>query len=241
LFYLVFFVVGILGTYVVRSQLFVADDPAGTLGNLAGHEWLARLDIALELGITLSQAMTAIWLYRLFTAVDARAAGALAAFGMVNAAAILGSAAVLAAAFDVAQDPTLAAPDGAAASVQLLFVVSGHLWGVSAVFFGLWLVPMGLLVLRSGWLPPLLGRLLVVAGLGYVVSAFVDYLFPAAGPVVPLLQFPSVIGEFWIMAYLVLVGVRDRTPSPPAEPRSHVSSQRGTAAALRLRRRDRAS
>src|SRR3546814_20051106 len=51
-------------------------------------------------------------------------------------------------------------------------LVSGQLWTIGAVFFGLWLVPMGTLVLRSGWMPRLLGWTLVVGGVGYVVSAF---------------------------------------------------------------------
>lgn len=219
--YLGFFVVGILGSYVVRSQLFAPDDPAATLANMTAHETLARVQIALELAIVLTQTLTAIWLYRLFAVVDGRAAAALAAFGMVNAVAILVSAAVLATSMDVAGDRSLAPAGDAAAAVQLLYVVSGHLWGVAAVFFGLWLLPMGLLVLRSGWLPPLLGRLLIVAGIGYVASAFVNYLVPSSGTAVALLQIPSILGELWIMAYLLLIGVRDHGSAPRRTPAEH--------------------
>ena len=58
----------------------------------------------LQLGIVLTQALAAVWFYRLFRSVDTFAAGLIAVFGMVNAAAILGSAAVLATALDVAHD-----------------------------------------------------------------------------------------------------------------------------------------
>lgn len=81
-FYLAFFVTGILGTVVVRGQLFVAHDPAATLANLTGHAWLARLDIVLELAIVLCQALTALWFYRLFRGVDGFAASALVLFVM---------------------------------------------------------------------------------------------------------------------------------------------------------------
>lgn len=67
-------------------------------------------------------------------------------FGMANAVAILESAALLGTALDVADDRSLAVSGGAAATVQLLYVVSGHLWGVGGMFFGLWLIPMGWLV-----------------------------------------------------------------------------------------------
>ena len=60
------------------------------------HETLARLGIALEMGIVVTQALAAVWFYKLFRSVDTFAAGTLATFGMVNAVAILGSAAFLA-------------------------------------------------------------------------------------------------------------------------------------------------
>lgn len=216
LLYLGLAITGILGSILIRAQLFVDDDPEGTLANLIEHEWLARVGIALELGIVLFQALTAVWFYRLFRSVDAFAAGSLAAFGMVNAVAIMASAALLATALEVADDASLAVPGGAAATVQLLYVISGHLWGVAATFFGLWLIPMGWLVIRSRWMRQPLGWILIVGGVGYLVSAFVSYLFPNADLVAGLLTVPATIGEIWIIGYLIIVGVRDHVPAPEA-------------------------
>src|SRR3546814_9917879 len=84
-----------------------------------------------------------------------------------------------------------------AGAVQLLYLVSGQLWTIGAVFFGLWLVPMGTLVLRSGWMPRLLGWTLVVGGVGYVVSAFAG-LVPGLSTVSMVATLPATIGEFWI-------------------------------------------
>ena len=194
---------------LVRGQLFAADDAQRTLSNLMGHGSLARVDIVLELGIVLTQALTALWFYRLFRGVDTVAAGALAAFGMVNAVAIMGSAALLATALDVAENSSLAVTGGAAATVQLLYVASGHLWGVAGIFFGLWLIPMGWLVVRSRWLPPALGWILVAGGVGYLVSTLVSYAFPNTDLVTQLLTVPASIGEIWIMGYLIIIGIRD--------------------------------
>lgn len=209
LLYLGLAVTGLLGSVVIRAQLFSDDDPTRTLANLTDEEWLARAGIALELGIVVFQALTAVWFYRLFRSVDAFAAGSLAAFGIVNAVAIMVSAAMLATALEVSDDASLAAPGGAAATVQLLYVLSGHLWGVGGTFFGLWLIPMGWLVIRSRWLPQLLGWLLIVGGAGYVLSAFVSYLAHGADLVAGLLTIPATIGELWIIGYLIIVGVRD--------------------------------
>lgn len=202
LLYLGFFITGIVGSLVIRGQL-LADDAQDTLSNLVQDESLARAGIALELGIVLAQALTALWFYRLFRSVDGFAAGSLAVFGMVNAVAILGSAALLATALDVADDASLTVPGGAAATVQLLYAASGHLWGVAAVFFGLWLIPMGWLVVHSRWLPRPLGWILVVGGVGYLVSAFAGYVFPDADVVTSLLTVPATVGEVGIMGYLI--------------------------------------
>ncbi|MDG4794945.1 DUF4386 domain-containing protein [Micromonospora sp. WMMD1082] len=212
LFYLALAVTGALGFLTVRPQLFVAGDAGATLGNLVAHESLARVGIALELLIVLTQTLTAVWFFRLFRTVDAIAAGSIAAFGMVNAIAILGSAALLATATEVATGPL----GGAADTVQLLYLVSGNLWIVGGLFFGLWLVPMGWCVLRSGWLPRPLGWILVAGGAGYVLSAFVAYLAPGAGIVADLLVVPASVGEFWILGYLIIFGVRK--PRPVVDP-----------------------
>jgi hypothetical protein len=216
LLYLGLAVTGALGYQLVRGLLYVADDPAGTLSNLVEHTATARLGIVLELAIVLTQALAAVWFYRLFRSVDSFAAGLIAVFGMVNAVAILGSAAVLATALDVADDSSLAVSGGAAATVQLLYVVSGHLWGVGGLFFGLWLIPMGWLVVRSGWLPRVLGQLLMVGGAGYVLSTFVTYVFANADLAAGLLTVPATIGELWIVGYLIVFGVREH-PRPDQE------------------------
>ncbi|MER7460996.1 DUF4386 domain-containing protein [Micromonospora sp. NPDC126480] len=206
LFYLGLAITGALGFLILRPRLFAPGDADATLAHLVEHELLARVGIALELLIVLTQTLTAAWFYRLFRRVDATAAAGIAAFGLVNAIVILGSAAVLATALEVAVDPV----GEGAATVQLLYLVSGNLWTVGALFFGCWLVPMGWCVLRSGWMPRPLGWVLVVGGVGYVLSAFVRYLAPGAGAVADILTVPATIGEFWIVGYLLIRGVRQQ-------------------------------
>ncbi|MEV4818216.1 DUF4386 domain-containing protein [Micromonospora tulbaghiae] len=205
LFYLGLAVTGALGFLTVRPMIFDADDAGTTLANLVAHESLARAGIALELLVVLTQTLTAVWFYRLFRTVDGTAAGSIAAFGLVNAVAILGSAAVLATALQAATGGP-----GDAGTVQLLYLVSGNLWEVGGLFFGLWLVPMGWCVLRSGWLPRPLGWVLVAGGAGYVLMTFVAYLAPGAGVAGDLLVVPATVGEVWILGYLIVFGVRRR-------------------------------
>ncbi|MET8353189.1 MULTISPECIES: DUF4386 domain-containing protein [unclassified Micromonospora] len=221
--YLGLAVSGALGFLLIRPRLFNADDPGATLDNLVQHEALARAGVAFELLIVVTQALAAVWFYRLFRTADARAASAIAAFGLINAVVVLVSAALLGTALDIALDPV----GDAAATVQLLYLISGNLWAVGGLFFGLWLIPMGSCVLRSNWMPRPLGYILVGGGIGYLLSAFVGYLAPGAQSVADALVLPATVGEFWMIGYLLTRGVRghalDQAPSggqPEAAPQT---------------------
>ena len=203
LLYLGLAISGLLGHLVLRAQLYDADDGGATLTNLVQHETTARIAIALELTIVLTQTLAGLWFFRLFRSVDSFTAGALVAFSFVNAVVILISAGSLATALEVALDDALASAD----TVQLMYVVSDQLWLVGELFFGLWLVPMGQLVLRSGWMPAALGWILVAGGIGYVAGPFAAYLLDVRA-VADLLVVPASIGEFWIVGYLLVRGVR---------------------------------
>lgn len=204
LFYLGICMTAVFGHFIIPAQIFDPGDAAATLSHLAERETLARLGIAMELSTATLMALLALWFYRLFRSVDAFMAVAVVVLGEFCAVGILGSAAFLATALHVALDPSLG---GAAATAQLMYVVSGNLWQVATVFSGLWLIPMGLLVLRSGWMPRLMGWLLNIGGVGYVLYAFIVFLAPDAASIASVLVWPTV-SEFWMAGYLLVIGVR---------------------------------
>ncbi|TLP74233.1 DUF4386 domain-containing protein [Nesterenkonia sphaerica] len=215
--YLALILTGVAGYLVIRPQLYDTEDPAMTLQQLIANDTLARVGIALELAIVVTQAAVALWLFRLFRQVNAVADGAVFAFGLTNAVVILASAATLATAHTVAGQQELAPAGDAAATVQLAYTVSAHLWGVGSVFFGLWLIPLGLLVLHSGWMPRTLGWFLLIGGVGYTLSAFASPLLPGLEVAGEVLTLPAVIGEFWLVGYMLTRGVR-RVAEPAAAP-----------------------
>jgi hypothetical protein len=209
LLYLVLAITGALSFLVVRPALFVPDDAAATLANLVEQEALARLGIVLELLTVLSQSLLAIWFFKLFRSVNVTAAVSLAAFGLVNAVAILGSSAFLATALAVATDPTLSSASATAETAQLMYQIAGEFWAVGNLFFGLWLIPMGRLVLASRWMPRPLGWVLIAGGVSYVLSAFIVYLVPNAPELADtVLSLVATVGEVWMIGYLLIFGVR---------------------------------
>jgi hypothetical protein len=51
---------------------------------------------------------------------------------------------------------------------------------IAQIFFGLWLLPLGYLVVRSGWFPARIGVLLIVGCFGYLVDTFATFTAPDA-------------------------------------------------------------
>ena len=207
LWYLGLALTGLCGFLLIRPELYAAADAPQTLRQLVAQPSLARAGVAFELGVVITQALAAVWFFRLFRSVDVVAAGTLAAFGLVNATAVLVSAALTAAALDLAMEPARIGAMDAAGGVQLLYMVSGELWTVGAVFFGLWLIPMGALVLKSGGMPRPLGWILMVGGVGYVLSALMS-LVPELSTIAMAATLPSAVGEFWMIGYLLWRGAR---------------------------------
>lgn len=212
LFYLGLAVTGAVDFMALRPRIVDPHDPSTTLARLTDAPAAARWLLVAELGVVITQALAAMWFFRLFRPVDRFAAGLVAAFGMVNAVMVLASAGLLATAATVT-----ARPYGATAeTVQTLYLASGGLWSVAGVPFGLWLVPMGWLVLRSRWMPRPLGWVLIVGGVLYVLGAFVGALAPDSPALANAFGYPASIGELWMVGHLLVRGGARHVSAPAA-------------------------
>ncbi|MCE7863414.1 MAG: DUF4386 domain-containing protein [Bacteroidetes bacterium CHB5] len=203
--YLLLAITGILGFMVFHSRVYVSD-PATTLENLISKEPIARVRLILELFIIVSQALAAAWFYKLFREINGWAASTLAVWGLTNSVIIMVSAISMGAALDVAG--SVQPVDNKLPLIQLLSSLSSNAWGVGSLFFGLWLIPMGYIIVSSNRMPRGLGFTLIAGGMGYLLSAFLSYA-GVKGTLVNVLTIPASVGEFWIVGYLLIFGIRD--------------------------------
>lgn len=203
--YLVLALSGVVGFLLLHPKIYVTGDVQQTLANLAEQQTLARLRLLAEFVIVVSQALAAVYFFKLFKNINPFAAWALAAWGTVNAVVIMISAVSMGGAIEVA--------GGALPTEQKLIMIQiftqfiKHAWGVGSLFFGLWLIPMGYIVVGSQRMPIWLGRVLILGGVGYIASAFLSYA-GVEGSWVGMLTIPATIGEFWIVGYLLIYGIR---------------------------------
>ncbi|OJF14795.1 DUF4386 domain-containing protein [Couchioplanes caeruleus] len=215
--YLGLAVSGLFTFLFIHAQLYAPDDAARTAANLVAHQGLARLGIVADVTVVLTQAATAVWFWRLFRPVHPLAAASIAAFGLVNCALILVATMFSATALKVA----LRADAASGGNALLLYDLNTAAINLAGLFFGLWLVPMGWLVGRSGYMPRPLGWILVGGGIGYVLSVPVAALLPAAPGVAYALTTPATIGELWMVGYLLARGVSARAAAAGRPAPSH--------------------
>lgn len=234
--YLLMCVLGGLANLGVRAAVRVPGDAAATVRNLTADPALFRLALVADVVMAVAFVAVGVALYRLFRNVGRHAAVTLLVFVAVGAGMILSNLLLHQAASLVATDPTYAAL-GSDELVLLLLDLHALGYTLAGIFFGLWLLPLGYLGYRSGRFPRLLSVLLLVAGGSWIVDTLAGLLFPdLPGAVHAVLTAPT-FAEFWLVGYLLVVGVRttgaaplarpDPTPAVPAPHRSSVD--RGAA------------
>lgn len=206
--YLSLAISGALGYLVIRGQLYDPADAAATAANLIEHQTLARVGIIADLAIVISQAVVALLFYKLFRHVDSLLATALAAFGFMGAASILVATVFSATAIRGSGEGS---PD---VSAQTLYELSESAWGIGGISFGLWLIPMGWLVLRTATMPRPLGWILIAGGVGYLLSTAVTFLAPDATEITEALTAHATIGEVWMIGYLMTRNIDPMATAP---------------------------
>jgi hypothetical protein len=81
---------------------------------------------------------------------------------------------------------------------------------IVGIFWGLWLLPLGLLVFKSGFFPRIFGVLLVIGCMSYLLDSFIAILFPGVRATVsPIINSLSAIGEVPFLLWLVIRGARN--------------------------------
>lgn len=79
---------------------------------------------------------------------------------------------------------------------------------VDMAFWGLWLFPFGILVIKSGFFPRVLGILLLVAGFAYLTMSVTSIVLPAYEHVVSQAMMPLGLGELPIIFWLLIKGAK---------------------------------
>jgi hypothetical protein len=200
-------------SFVVRGQLEVPGDIAETLRRVASSETLLRLAIIGDLIGQTAFVLLAPVLYWLFKPVDKVKATVLAILILVPVPIALGTLQNLYAVLPLSHA-------GAEAHAQAATLLDSHAGGtiVAEFFWGLWLIPFGLLAWQSRFFPKALGVLLVLGSVGYLLKSLGDVLMPgnaALASTVSICIIVSTIAEVAMVLWLLIVGRKETGQQAP--------------------------
>jgi hypothetical protein len=194
-------------------SLIVPGDAAATLRNVAASEGLFRLGLVSGLACQALFVFLGLAFYRLLAEVDRPRARLLVGLVVTGAAvAFVNMLNQVPALIVLSGAPYLEAFEPAQRQAIAMFFLGLHAEGIvlAKVFFGLWLIPLGLLIGRSGFLPKVLGVLLVAGGVGYLIDVLVHFLLPSLAPTVtPIATAPSGLAEIGLTFWLLIRGAKE--------------------------------
>jgi hypothetical protein len=204
-----------LNLVYIPSKLIVAGDAAATAANLMAQEGLFRLGIVTSIAGQTAFLFAALAFYELFKSVHVGLARGLLVLviasvpicilnlGNQYAVLLLLGGGDYLKVFDMAQIQALA----------LFFLnVQGAGVHIVEVFWGLWLLPLGILVFKSRFFPKIFGVLLVIGCFGYLLDCLLVFQFPSYRAYFsPLTTTAEIISEIPFILWLLIRGARIRS------------------------------
>jgi Domain of unknown function (DUF4386) len=201
----------------VPSVLIVRGDATATANNVRDSETLLRLGMAGELFSSTVVIFAVLAFYSLFKAVSGKHARAMLVLMLISVPISYLNVLNDLAALTFARGPEfLAAFDQPQRDAFVLFFLRLHSQGfiLAQIFWGLWLFPFGILIMRSGFIPRFLGISVIVAGCGYVVSSCATLFLPRYAPTIGQFAVILEMGELPLI-WMLIWGAKDLPPDHP--------------------------
>ncbi len=203
-----------LNLLYLPNKFIVVKDAAATVNNIAANEMTYRLCVLAGLVSSLAFLFLVVTLYELLKEVDRKQARVMVVLVAVSSA--LGLITVV---IEIAPLIIIHGADSLSAFTkpQLDALSLGFLRlrnaavNVNSALWGLWLLPFGILVIKSGFIPKFIGAALLVSCVAYVVASVTFVLFPQYLPAVTRVTLPLGSGELFMLLWLVIKGVRMQT------------------------------
>jgi len=207
--YLVIVLTGLFSLMYVPGKVIVRSDATATAGNVLAHEMLFRLGIVGNLLGTVVFICLGIALYRLLRDVSLTQAWLMLSFVLVSSAvAFVDEVNNLAALILFRGGDFLTVFDQTQRNALGMLFLRLHGQGIviNEIFWGLWLLPFGVLVYQSRFLPRILGAWLVLNCFAWLAFGIAGLLWPQYSQTVYHIISPVLVGEMAIMLWLLIRG-----------------------------------
>jgi len=197
-------VVAIFGNVMVVDGLTTQGDAAATAADITASAAMFRLGIVSLIVVIALDVVIAWALYRVFSPVNASLSMLTAIMRLVYSAVFMVAIGELVGVIRLLSDEGTRAVLGAEqVQIQAMQGITSFndIWYVGQFLFGLHLLLLGYLAYRSGYIPRVLGALVVISGLGYAADSFGAVL--SESPWTDITAF-TFLGEFLLALWLVI-------------------------------------
>jgi hypothetical protein len=210
--YLAIIILGLYGELAVRGRLLIPGDPAATAAAIAGSPLLWRSGIVGDLMMQALDIPVIVLFYLLFRPVGAGLNLAATLLNLVQTAALVANKMTLLLPLLLLSGAGYLSRAFPAEQLQALAYLSvrahSYGFGIGLIFFGLACLLRGQLMVKSGYFPKLLGRLIQLAGLCYVVNSVALLLAPeVASMIFPAILLPAFVAELGLSLWMIIKGV----------------------------------
>lgn len=224
LFYLLIIVSAPIGLMYVPGAIVVPGDAAATADHIRNSEWLLRIGMGSELFHQIIQVFLVLALYRLFRPVSEENARLVVILGALIPVPIMFVNVLneIAALISVSDAGFMSAFTKSQLDSLAFLFLRLHEQGIDVIqiFWGLWLFPFGVLVIRSGFIPRVLGVLLFIAGAGLLAGSFASLIVPKYAPVFGQIATVLDLGEFPMIIWFFITALWPSRIVEPARPDS---------------------
>jgi len=210
----IYLIMSIVGAPVLLflPKFVVAGDPATTAQRIAEGAQTYRLLMLGDLAGSILFAVLGWSLYHLFEQVDRKQALLMLVLVLVSATiGVLDTALLAPPLIFQSGTPFLSSFTSSQIDALALGLLRVRSFEVRAneALWGVWLVPFGILVIRSGFIPKLIGIALLIASLGYIAMSAAFIAFPAHLAAVDRVASVLIQGELLAILWLVIMGARE--------------------------------
>ena len=220
LLYLLLVPLGLFSILFGSAALIVPGDAAATAVNILASESVFRLGIVSALLVQVVNIFVVLALYKLLQPVNKTMAALMVIFILIGAPiAMLNELNRFAVLLLLHGTDALAIFTTDQIQALVPFFLDLHELGISiaGVFWGLWLFPMGYLVFKSGFLPRIIGILLMIGCFGYLIDSFAVFLFPNANvQIAPFTFWGEILLPLWLLVKGVNVAQWEKQALEPA-------------------------
>jgi hypothetical protein len=198
--------------FSIYPKLVIPSNIEQTVQNIVAHGDLFLIAIFCYLTSFIGDVVIAWALYILLVPVNRSVSLLTAWFQLVYAAIAFFGLLNLVAVYRILNTPDYLTVFGSGqvhVQVMLLLHSFRYDWSMALVLFGIHLVLLGYLIYRSGYIPRVLGILLVINGFGWVIDSLRPYVFPNAHLGFIFITF---FGELFFMLWLLARGWKIQEP-----------------------------